>query len=476
MVVRNNRHGVRTGNTLKASNSRYLRVYSRHSAFVRYYTRGGMSDVKNENEDIDFVVNGNTQVWNKVHNNVVYSLNKKGRWNLPDQLQEFITDTDHTDDDVRLTLLKSSKLCRQANSFGYWSTSGETRKVKPKKFFHRNAVMDPLTECSTDAKEEEEKEKENKEEEKGKKHSSSESKNIKNKTLPSDKEKGEVIYEVYYPVPIKCSIAHNPKYIQDQWAPNEVKKGKKHPSLNHTKTFGQIWEEEKEGEKDAEEDSNSYPEVSEDSQDEENGNFLVAADTKSDKLVIHLEDLIQVVHKAKHLTEISPQDTPLVKATPKKYGKGETILIPKDFGSSSKPLPMVPIHKSSLEMVGTVIIMTSADVTFEALKEKFGPQFHQINCFPRKFLINITEEFKRIPFPGQFRSANLHLDLSSYLIFTHQAVHDTNSDIYRVCLNMNLSKDTANFGIETLFKMNDYKIEEVVKAAVCFVETLPRDV
>lgn len=206
MVLRNNRRGVRTGNTLKASNSRYLRVYSRHAAFVRY------SSNSNDNEDqkirdVEFVVNGNTQVWNQVQNNVVYSLNKKGRWNLPNQLQEFICDSDHTDDSCKLTLLKSCKLWRQANSFGYWSTSGDIKKVKPKKFFHRNTVLDPSTKRSVDSDSEGEE----------KHYDEAEPKCAKNCPY-AEKEKGEVIYEVYYPVPIKCSIAHNPKYIQGEFS------------------------------------------------------------------------------------------------------------------------------------------------------------------------------------------------------------------------------------------------------------------
>ena len=205
MVLRNNRRGVRTGNTLKASNSRYLRVYSRHAAFVRYSSN---IDYKKDhkNEDVEFVVNGNTQVWNQVQNNVVYSLNKKGRWNLPNHLQEFITETDHADDSYRLTLLKSCKLWRQANSVGYWSTSGNIKKVKPKRFFHRNAVFDPLTKQSIDADSEDEE----------KDCDDTETKNIKYCPVAEGK-KPEITYEVFYPVPIKCSIAHNPKYIQGKF-------------------------------------------------------------------------------------------------------------------------------------------------------------------------------------------------------------------------------------------------------------------
>lgn len=452
MVLRNNRRGVRTGNTLKASNSRYLRVYSRHAAFVRYSSNAN----DNENQkirDVEFVVNGNTQVWNQVQNNVVYSLNKKGRWNLPNQLQEFICDSDHTDDSCRLTLLKSCKLWRQANSFGYWSTSGDTKKVKPKKFFHRNTVLDPSTKRSVDIDSE------------GEEKHYDEAEPKSNKNCPyAGKEKGEVIYEVYYPVPIKCSIAHNPKYIQDAWAPNDVKKGKKHPSLNHTKNYGRIWEEE------SGKDENGYcnsdlDDIVDESETEEYRNF--AAPEK--EMVVNLEDLLKVVQKAKHLSEISYQKKELQTSTPtpKKYGKGESILIPKYQ-------PTTFTHKSSLEMVGTEIVLKSADVTLQVLKEKYGSEFHQINCFPRKFLINITEEVERFSFSNQTRTQCLGMDLSSYLIFTHQAVNDEESDIYRVCLNMNFPKEVC-LRIETLFSMSECKVHDVVKAAVCFVGTLPQE-
>lgn len=83
-----------------------------------------------------------------------------------------------------------------------------------------------------------------------------------------------------------------------------MKKGKKHPSLNHTKNYGRIWEEE------VGKDENGYcnsdlEDIVDESEAEEYGNF--AAPEK--EMVVNLEDLLKVVQKAKHLSEISYQVT-----------------------------------------------------------------------------------------------------------------------------------------------------------------------
>ena len=43
---------------------------------------------------------------------------------------------------------------------------------------------------------------------------------------------------------------------------------------------------------------------------------------------------------------------------------------------------------------------------------------------------------------------------------------------FRVCLNIN-SPEVIHLGIETLFNMSEYKVLDVIKAAICFMDTLP---
>ena len=103
---------------------------------------------------------------------------------------------------------------------------------------------------------------------------------------------------------IKMAILSYCFSFSDAWTPNNVKKDKKHPSLNHTKNYRHIWEEEVGGEKDGYAQgyyNSDLEDFVDESEVEENGIF--AAPEKEQ--TINLEDLLKVVKKAKDLSETS---------------------------------------------------------------------------------------------------------------------------------------------------------------------------
>ncbi|XP_050394946.1 uncharacterized protein LOC126812532 [Patella vulgata] len=172
--------GVSTGNTLRSNPSRH---YASQSG-ITFSTSGTTSaHKKQEFEEANFLG----------FDGIFYSLNKKGRWLLPELIKEEI-ETSLTKLKYSVALIESHKLNKENNCLGYYTNKGRTKKVIPKKGKYINRPNE--------------------------------------KNLNGAQNKTEnvplLVYDVVYPCPAQSSIVSNPKFIKNESDHSLIKHKIKH--------------------------------------------------------------------------------------------------------------------------------------------------------------------------------------------------------------------------------------------------------
>ncbi|XP_069101165.1 uncharacterized protein [Argopecten irradians] len=124
MVNKNSKRSVHSGNTLRASNTRDSKLYRRQSYLIRQSKKDSTITPLDE-LGLD-------------RDHVAYSLNKKGRWLVPQILKHEVI---LGEEDVKVDIVESHKLKRKNKCTGFYSNDGFPRKVLPKKtYFNASSV------------------------------------------------------------------------------------------------------------------------------------------------------------------------------------------------------------------------------------------------------------------------------------------------------------------------------------------------
>lgn len=191
MVKKASKFEVHSGNSLKASNSKHTKLYCKQSLLIRKYDMSNSAEFKPKDLDCQLCD------WDVGHNNVSYSLNKKGRWKLPELIKDHIHSDEVKDQDVKVSLLEHHKLKRQANCVSYHTSKGETTSITAKKgYFDQGSVIGRRTPRQRNGR--------------------------RNRQTPREEDEAvvetspvepQIVYEVFYPCKKTSSITHNPKYI-----------------------------------------------------------------------------------------------------------------------------------------------------------------------------------------------------------------------------------------------------------------------
>ncbi|XP_069101166.1 uncharacterized protein [Argopecten irradians] len=125
MVNKNSKRSVHSGNTLRASNTRDSKLYRQQSYLIRQSKKDSTITPLDE-LGLD-------------RDHVAYSLNKKGRWLVPQILKHEVI---HGEEDVKVDIVESHKLKRRNNCTGFYSNNGFPRKILPKKTYFDISSVD----------------------------------------------------------------------------------------------------------------------------------------------------------------------------------------------------------------------------------------------------------------------------------------------------------------------------------------------
>lgn len=431
MVQKTTKCGVHSGNTLRASHSKYTKTYRKNSCLVRTIKNSANLRILQ-----DFGV---------ATDDVVYSLNKKGRWVLPNVLKEHILLSGFSEDDPNVQLTESHKLRKPAKCLGYYASKGPIRKAVPskKRYFNISSVKN-LNSLSL----------ENKEKEEGKEE-------VNECTEP------EINVEVYHPTPMSSSLTHNRKYIkpaqhtdfQIQTKNKKTKRRIRNAKFDEDLFEDDLCEDYWDDNGDDVEIENHFPQRPQ--------TFFTAA------------DILKSAAKAKKIFEngkrncrklssedIKPKAKIVYVDKPTENNRDEK-LVSRGVTLTSKQ-HTVGYRK---EMIPRKVVLSTKETQPEFLKFVYGDNYIECKTFPRTFVINVTDEVKAVMKKTAPMSYKAFLyDLTTLLIFTYDiyAGNANTEETFDVYLNVNVKADTIE--PSTLFSYISGSLESIINHAISQVK------
>lgn len=458
MVQKVCKRGVRSGNTLKASDSKFLRQYRLRSYISRQFF-GDDSQITEPFSD------GLGDTISK-YENIVFSLNKKGRWELPKQLKSNIIDGDFSEEDYGVQLIEKLRLPKKANCVSFTSSFGNCRSTdvgkqtrvgrKRRKYFQVSSVLhaNPAFTCNGRHK--------------GRPMRMRPAKTKETDSDPADDYKPPGIrYEVVYPGPVTSSIIHNPKYIDSGY--NERQWLNRHDKLRkkRTKLVDII-----------QEDLDSFDSDFDSSDEEEVNSYQETPDRETET---SLEEIL--FHAKKIQTLVMSSGRQRKHSNNNKHNNSAIHDVNKcETESVNNTESEIKASGSKTEYTSTtldpaLVILSSEDTDEWVLKHKYADRILECDCFPRKFVLDISEnisDLDNIKYVGKSKADTIF----ACLVFVHDIDNEINNmkeSIYKVYLNMPFTDKITNVKIETLFDYTLTNIDEVIEKAVFFVAMLPED-
>ncbi|XP_050394896.1 uncharacterized protein LOC126812512 [Patella vulgata] len=448
MVRKIYRGGVSTGNTLRVSNSRFLQQYASEAGITC-----SVSDVPDETKikEAKFLD----------QNGVFYSLNKKGRWLLPDLIKEEIA-TGLSECECKVSLLELHKLNKPNNCVGYFVNKGHTRRVLPNKttYLNRKSVVKVNDRPK-------------------KRHN----RNIYRRggnhddIIHPEKDGPSVEYHVVYPGSLGSAIS-DPRTLLTEYSKNNTwdqaskNRGKKQRRLLKT-TENEI--------NSVESDLDFIQNVCE-VDEKASGEVYKNCGTAS-----KLSDYFQRARRAGNGTSTK-------KKSKRKHNNSQNAVVSSNPEHKTKHLKL--LHEEYLSKQTTIdvediepnytektlteslvipvdVILPKHEVGSSYLENKFANTICFAECHPRKFTIDITENIKKqFKHSHNFKRTVLQkFDLTSFVVFAFKKNYDNHHDVYRVHLNMATHISTVR--IETLFDMMLTDMDDVLNRCFVYFDTLP---
>ena len=447
MVLKGTKRSLRTGNTLRHCDRRT----SKHTASV--IVRHAAHFSKQQETDIadDSFLTADS---------VEFSLNKKGRWNLPDVIEENIRHDDfHSGGDVRVSVLRRHRMNRQNDCFGVVaSTDGDVLTTPQRKKARRKTYCNGLNILHNGRG------KSTKATRKKKVVSTAKQKAQQQPETPAAPEAepepcptAEVHYDVFYPVPASSALRFNPKVTAEMVGPptdieqrlvvtsSALRSGKSSNQRHRHISYEDMMYEEEDDiyDDDWDTDYDYQGRYGRDCMPFDTEDLV--EDPNSDVFIQNTILLSDVVEEAFTVALSSPAkfSSGCRKARRSRRGPrpgGRFFYRPEaedgfdscleDAGSeasadsvassSAAPSPgsvvltSQPIPKATVRLARDA---TSADV----LTEQYGSAYSEAACLPRRLVIDITDHVhKALRDLSSFADLYLpSLDLTSYVIFTY---------------------------------------------------------
>lgn len=429
MVQKTTKCGVHSGNTLRASNSKYTKTYRKNSCLVRTIKNSANLRILQ-----DFGV---------ATDDVVYSLNKKGRWVLPNVLKEHILLSGFSEDGPNVQLTESHKIRKPAKCLGYYASKGPIRKAVPskKRYFNISSVKN-LNSPSL----------ENNEQKEGKEE-------VNECTEP------EIKVEVYHPTPMSSSLTHNRKYIKPAQHTDfqiQTKNKKTKRRIRNAKLDVDLFEED----------------VCEDYWDD-NGDDVEIENHFSQRpqTFFTAADILKSAAKAKKIFENGKRNCRNLSSEDIKP-KAKIVYVDKPTESNHEEITSGVTQTSKQhkvgyrkEMIPRKVVLSTKETQPEFLKFVYGEKYIECKTFPRTFVINVTDDVKAAMKKTAPMSYKAFLyDLTTLLIFTYDiyAGNANTEETFDVYLNVNVKADIIE--PSTLLSYISGSLESIINHAISQVK------
>ncbi|XP_013093645.2 uncharacterized protein LOC106077435 [Biomphalaria glabrata] len=497
MVYKVSKGGVRSGNTLRGLRSLQAKRYARQACIV------GRSSLATQ--DIELLVSNTTDdsyiSEALTSTDVILSLNKKQRWRLPATVSHMIKAGYFDKDNAMVSILERHKLKRRANCVSFVCNRGLYGHVIPtqKRYFSFN--MDKLADEKSSRKIKRAKAEILRKSKVTKANGPAlNAQNVNVFTIsganehgPLSSSKPEYRLEVFYPCPRSCSLSFNPKYTDVKLEMNEAgklemrsnvrtsKKAHRHRHKLSIKDLAKYDEEIIQDDVDImwEED------INDDSKDVQEDTIFSTSDKDSDSEVENdcdqnegqentatiLSCLIAQAERARSFcsTDKSAKRTKKSsKPNPKIDVENKSHIF---YTDEFKPMQLskqiktkVEHYKKEKEVVlryGKVILCDS-EISPEKLKERFGQNFSEADCEPRRFTINITDDI--VNTLSTSRSVKLGSGLTSFLVLIQDGFYDVGQSSYKVQFNSLICSDTKR--ITDSLPFQKMTLEEITSSII----------
>ncbi|BFZ09293.1 hypothetical protein BsWGS_12332 [Bradybaena similaris] len=480
MVYKVTKGGVRSGNTLRCTQSVKAKRYSRQTCIVSRSNLYPEEIPKLLDSSEDTLLNstlGSTDV--------ILSLNKKGRWRIPAEISHMIKTGHFNKGKTVVSFLERHKLRRTANCIRFVSNQERLEQVVPKqkRYFSFNLNNIDRDESNRQLKLQKGTTKEQSQKVRLEADKTKDTSRMKyvtvsrlgkaedvQKSLMSSKPEYRI--EAFYPSPKSCSLTYNPKYtdVHMEFNPDgqmEIKsnvtpqKGTRRHRKRYSLKDLRLYEEELNG--------NGkhklwYDEYDEDDSDallklknfsifdnkDDHGNLISLSENASNIAVD--EDQTQLCDNtiAGFIAQAEKESNRKVNAHQLKkrsHNRSKEQASTSDCDDKSH---IVYINKSDLDEVqdsptskysalkAVKVILKSSENSPEKLRATFGCWYQEGNSEPRRFTINMTEHVNSLINPtNDFENEGT---LTAHLVFVHAGHFDKDLDVFKVIFNSNFCK------------------------------------
>ncbi|BFZ09292.1 hypothetical protein BsWGS_12331 [Bradybaena similaris] len=481
MVYKVTKGGVRSGNTLRCTNSAKAKRYSRQTCIISRSNLYPEEIPKLLDSSEDALLNstlGSTDV--------ILSLNKKGRWRVPAEISHMIKTGHFNKGKTVVSFLERHKLRRTANCIRFVSNQERLGQVVPKqkRYFSFNLNNIDRDQSNRQLKLQKGTTKEQSQKVRLEADKRKDTTRIKHgivsrlgktedvqKSLVSSKPEYRI--EAFYPSPKSCSLTYNPKYtnVHMEFNPDgqmEIKSNAKPQkgTRRHRKRYSmkdlRLYEEEL---NDNGEQETWYDEYNEDDSDilhkvknvsildnnDDSGNVISLSENGSNIAVD--EDQTQLCDNtiASFIAQAEKESNRKFNAHQQKKhsqkrskelastsdcdDKSHIVYVSKaDFNEAqdSPPSKYKPLTAAK-------VILKSSENSPEKLRATFGCWYQEGNSEPRRFTINLTEDVNSLINPtNDFENEGT---LTAHLVFIHAGYFDKDLDVFKVIFNSNFCKD-----------------------------------
>lgn len=380
---------------------------------------------------------------NMDRDDVVYSLNKKGRWELPDMLKNSILTGSYKDLKSNVKLIVSHDIAKKSHTVGYYSSKGNTKKIESKKKTYFNGESVVVQSRLDD----------------------------KTGTQPI------LQIEVVYPSPSTCSVLHNPKYVGHYIDKPENGRGRttKGRRQREKLSVGKYYDEYCESFKDI---SDDEPETDTELDDESSSYLYENANKKDVTNTELLEDIM--IHAALMQSLCQRNNRNYI---PKQIFecKDRKIYEPQIMAEETPQIEeptSLALNENRKIMEPVFVLLPKCEVECALLKERYGKSYVECPCLPRKFLIDVSDRMEmRLKNSGCLKAEILkNWDLTSCVVFTYDEYDVNNTEthsVFRVCLN--IGTNTEKFRILTMFDYYNGCVEDILHRAVTFLDMMSTD-
>ena len=278
----------------------------------------------------------------------------------------------------------------------------------------------------------------------------------------------ELRYEVLYPSPITSSITHNPKYVDPTYRDCDTSSRRTKQRKTRSKLVSVIQED--------------LDNMCSDFDDSDEEDPVLCPDLPERETSVTLEAILKQVNKARSLVSCSRRRSS--NQSEDTRNENRLVYVEKDETESENDAEMTSetaitrlTSDTSLTLDPVLVIIPTQEVDEWVLKHKFGNKYLECECFPRKFVIDISSEISKLD-NLKYAGGSKADQTFACLVLTHDSDNEINNvveDVYKVHLNMQLSNKINSVKVETLFDYMLTSIEEIIQKAIFFVETLPED-